>query len=166
MDGTDSIHCNKRTKEECGSGFRIDRIIQNFFLLKKISTKHSHQMGAVEILDLNFNCKSEKRAVVLEDLVREMRPMKHLKTLSSLAGMKVSGEDISYFLKNCPLLRELNMTALSLTSDLHVSGDLEILRISGCTIRNSVIYISAPHLYETEPPTVQECSKTCWKSKI
>ncbi|KAG6406920.1 hypothetical protein SASPL_134537 [Salvia splendens] len=136
MDGTDSIHCNKRTKKECGSGFRIDRIIQNFFLPKQISTKHSHQMGAVEILDLNFNC------------------------------MKVSGEDISYFLKNCPLLRELNMTALSLTSDLHVSDDLEILRISGCTIRNSVIYISAPHLYETEPPTVQECSKTCWKSKI
>ena len=87
------------------------------------------------------------RAVVLEDLVQEMRPMKYLKALS-LAAMKVSGQDISYFLQNCPLLRELNITESSFTSDVHVSGDLEILRIRGCTFRKFVIEISAPHLNE------------------
>ncbi|XP_047961739.1 putative F-box/LRR-repeat protein At5g02700 [Salvia hispanica] len=107
------------------------------------------QSRQVERLDLNFNSmtKSEGRAVVLEDLVREMRPMKYLKALS-LAAMKVSGQDISYFLKNCPLLRELNITKSSFTSNVHVSGNLEILLIRECTFRKFVIEISAPHLYE------------------
>ncbi|XP_047944238.1 uncharacterized protein LOC125190867 [Salvia hispanica] len=76
-----------------------------------------------------------------------MRPMKYLKSLS-LAAMKVSGQDISYFLKSCPMLRELNITRSSFTFDVHVSGDLEILRIHKCTFRKFVIEISAPHLYE------------------
>ncbi|KAG6419227.1 hypothetical protein SASPL_121443 [Salvia splendens] len=107
------------------------------------------QLRQVEILDLNFHCMnmSGKRAVVLEDLVREMRPMKYLKALS-LAAMKVSGQDISYFLQNCPLLRELNITRSSFTSHVHLSGDLEILRIRGCTFGKFVIEISAPRLYE------------------
>ena len=91
--------------------------------------------------------RRESRAVVLDDLVREMRPMKYLKALS-LVAMRVSGHDISYFLKNCPLLREPNITESSFTSDVHVSGDLEILRLRECIFRTSVIEISAPRLYE------------------
>ncbi|XP_047957864.1 putative F-box protein At1g49610 [Salvia hispanica] len=232
MDGS---NCNKRTKSECGSGVRVDRIselpdeiiytILSFLPLRQAaatsllshrwqhSWKHtsnldfydprapfinqnkwhaetchrvkminsvlqSHQAlfikqftisiyvhrsahstitkwlkfaqsRQVERLDLNFHCmtRSEMRAVVLEDLVQEMRPMKYLKALS-LAAMKVSGQDISYFLQNCPLLRELNITVSSFTSDVHVSGDLEILRIRGCTFGKFVIEISAPHLNE------------------
>ncbi|XP_042053566.1 putative F-box/LRR-repeat protein At4g15060 isoform X2 [Salvia splendens] len=232
MDGRD---CNKRTKRECGSGFRVDRIsglpdeiiyiILSFLPLRQAAAtsllshrwqhlwKHtsnldfydphtivinrnswraetcrhvkivnlvleSHQalfikqftisiyvnksahstitkwlkfaqLRRVERLDLNFHCMnlSGRRAVVLEDLVREMRPMKYLKALS-LDTMKVSGQDISYFLKSCPLLRELNITTSSFTSDVHVFGDLEILRIRGCIFRKFAIEISAPHLYE------------------
>ncbi|KAL1534173.1 F-box/LRR-repeat protein-like protein [Salvia divinorum] len=73
----------------------------------------------VERLDLKFICYSPKHTVVLGDLVGEMRPMKHLKTLS-LRSLKVSGEDISLFLRNCPLLRELNIEASTLTSDVHL----------------------------------------------
>ncbi|XP_042056964.1 F-box protein At5g03100-like isoform X2 [Salvia splendens] len=107
------------------------------------------QSRQVERLDLNFHnmIKTERSGIVLEDLVREMRPMKYLKALS-LAAMKVSGQDISYFLKSCPMLRELNITQSSFTSDVHVSGNLEILRIRGCTFRKFVVEISAPLLYE------------------
>ncbi|KAG6406866.1 hypothetical protein SASPL_134478 [Salvia splendens] len=98
----------------------------------------------VERLELDFLCLSEKHGVELGDL----RPMKYLKTMC-LRSLKVSGEDISLFLRNCPLLRKLFITKASLTSDVHVSGatlalkHLQIRRRNG---RDFNITISAPNL--------------------
>ncbi|XP_042049812.1 F-box/LRR-repeat protein At3g03360-like [Salvia splendens] len=160
------INRNSWRAEKCHRVKMVNSVLQSHqapfikhFTISIYASKSAHstitkwlqfaQSRQVERLDLNFNSmtRSERRAVVLEDLVRETRPMKYLKALS-LAAMKVSGQDISYFLKTSPLLRELNITESSFTSHLHVSGDLEILRLRECIFRKSVIEISAPHLYE------------------
>ncbi|KAL1534172.1 hypothetical protein AAHA92_30390 [Salvia divinorum] len=102
----------------------------------------------VKRLDLNFRCESRRHAVVLQDLLGEMRPMKYLETLV-LKLMKVSGEDISLFLRNCPFLRRLNIASSFLTSDVHISGAtlaLEELWIIKCSLLGYVINISAPNL--------------------
>ncbi|KAL1534206.1 F-box/LRR-repeat protein-like protein [Salvia divinorum] len=102
----------------------------------------------VERLNLKFICYSPKHMVVLGDLVGEMRPMQHLKILS-LRSLMISGEDISLFLRNCPLLRELNIEGSHLTSEVNVCDStlvLENLRIRKCNIRESFINISAPNL--------------------
>ncbi|XP_042009310.1 F-box/LRR-repeat protein At3g26922-like [Salvia splendens] len=99
----------------------------------------------VKSLDLDLCCVSENNAVVLGDSLGEMKPMKYLQTLY-FTNIKVSGEDIALFLKNCPILRKLDITDSSLTSDAHVSGTalmLEDLRISRCNIRESVINIDS-----------------------
>ena len=102
----------------------------------------------VKKLDLDLCCWSKEHAVVLGDSVGGMRPMKYLETLS-LSSLTISGEDISLFLKNCPVLRKLRITKSSLTSDVHVVGTtlmLEEFQISLCDINESVINISAPNL--------------------
>ncbi|KAL1534171.1 F-box/LRR-repeat protein-like protein [Salvia divinorum] len=75
--------------------------------------------------------------------------MKYLQTLY-VTNIKVSGEDIALFLKNCPILRTLDITDSSLTSDVHVCGTtlmLEDLLICRCNIMESVININfAPNL--------------------
>ncbi|KAG6432516.1 hypothetical protein SASPL_104093 [Salvia splendens] len=101
----------------------------------------------VKRLDLNFWCDSREHAVVLGDSLGEMRPMKYLENLS-VKMMKISGEDISLFLRNCPFLRKLNITTSFLTSEVHISGAtlaLEDLQIIGCSLRES-INICAPNL--------------------
>ncbi|XP_047943232.1 F-box/LRR-repeat protein At3g26922-like [Salvia hispanica] len=103
----------------------------------------------VESLDLNFRCDKENDLVVLEDLLGEMKPMKYLQNLS-LMMMKLRGEDVSLFLKNCPLLRKLRIIQSYLTSDVHISvatPALEDLQIALCVFSESVIInISAPNL--------------------
>ncbi|XP_047977145.1 uncharacterized protein LOC125219263 [Salvia hispanica] len=78
-----------------------------------------------------------------------MRPMKYLQNLS-LIMMKVSGEDISLFLKNCPFLRKLRISQSVLTGDVHISEAtpaLEDLRIAGCVyLKSAIVNISAPNL--------------------
>ncbi|KAG6408796.1 hypothetical protein SASPL_131819 [Salvia splendens] len=69
--------------------------------------------------------------------------------------MKVSGEDISLFLRNCPLLRKLTVISSNLTSDVHVCGQtlmLEYLQLHHCVLssESSLINISAPHLSEVK----------------
>ncbi|XP_042009308.1 F-box/LRR-repeat protein At1g55660-like [Salvia splendens] len=103
----------------------------------------------VERLNLKFICdNSPKHMLVLGDLLGEIRCMQHLKTLS-LRCLIISGEDISLFLKNCPLLRELNIEGSHLTSEVKFCDStlvLEELRIRKCNIRESFINISAPNL--------------------
>ncbi|XP_057772291.1 uncharacterized protein LOC130991872 [Salvia miltiorrhiza] len=99
----------------------------------------------VECLILSFRCSRPRSMVVLKELLGEMRPMNYLKKLF-LGTMRVSGEDISLFLRNCPLLMELDIRSV-LTSDVHVCGatlELKKLRIR-CRTETS-IKISAPNL--------------------
>ncbi|XP_041990411.1 F-box/FBD/LRR-repeat protein At3g52680-like [Salvia splendens] len=103
----------------------------------------------VESLDLNFRCDMQNYQVVLEDLLGEMRPMKYLQNLS-LMMMKVRGEDISLFLKNCPFLRKLRIEESFLTSDVHISGAtlaLEDLQIEGCVYSESKLYNATFYFY-------------------
>ncbi|XP_042006758.1 uncharacterized protein LOC121755523 isoform X2 [Salvia splendens] len=108
----------------------------------------------VERLELRFLCRSQNRTVVLEDMLGGMRPMKYLRELCWI-NMKVSGEDISLFLRNCPLLRKLTVISSNLTSDVHVCGQtlmLEYLQLHHCVLssESSLINISAPHLSEVK----------------
>ncbi|KAL1534801.1 F-box/LRR-repeat protein-like protein [Salvia divinorum] len=85
-------------------------------------------------------------------MLGEMKPMKYLKELI-LINMKVSGGDISLFLRYCPLLRRLTVRASILTSDVHVCGAtlvLEYLQLHYCDLTESVINISAPNLSEVK----------------
>ncbi|XP_047983531.1 putative F-box/FBD/LRR-repeat protein At4g13965 [Salvia hispanica] len=103
----------------------------------------------VERLKLKFICENSlKHKLLLGDLLGEIRPMQHLKTLS-LRSLIMSGEDISLFLKNCPLLRELTIEGSHLTSEVKFCDStlvLEELRIRKCNIQEYFINISAPNL--------------------
>ncbi|XP_047978631.1 F-box/LRR-repeat protein At3g26922-like [Salvia hispanica] len=106
----------------------------------------------VERLELSFSCLRQKQAVVLEDMLGEMRPMKHLRELC-LINMKVSSGDISLFLRNCPLLKKLTIRCSTLTSDVYLCGTtlmLEYLQLHYCILNESIINISAPYLSEVK----------------
>lgn len=128
----------------------LERFRIHFYINKSAQRKVTKWLEFVESrrvkrLDLDFLCQREKHRVALRDL----RPMKYLEILC-LRSLQMSGEDISNFLRNCPLLRELSITNSSLTSDVHVRGAtlaLKSLEICRCyDVDVDKITISAPNL--------------------
>ncbi|KAG6388319.1 hypothetical protein SASPL_149744 [Salvia splendens] len=140
---------------ESHQGLFLKHFRLNFYVNKSAQSAVTKWLGfvwsrQVESLNMNFRCYNVKHAVMLEDLLGQMRPMKYLQNLS-LIMMKVRGEDISLFLKNCPFLRKLRIAHSFLTSDVHISGAtlaLENLWIIGCSFMESVVInIFAPNVF-------------------
>lgn len=120
----------------------------HFQVTKWLEFALSRQVEDLE-LDFQYGYTDCSYMVVLEESLREMR-MSSFRSIKRLClqFMKVSGEDISLFLRNCPLLRELIVISSVLTSDVDVdvcAVALEVLDIRWCHGKKS-IKVCAPNL--------------------
>ncbi|KAG6419225.1 hypothetical protein SASPL_121441 [Salvia splendens] len=118
----DESDCNKRRKSECGSVDRISELPDEIIYII-LSSLPLRQATATSLLSHRWH-----------------HLWKHTSNLDFYDPTKV-------FPIACHGVRR-SATISSFTSHVHLSGDLEILRIRGCTFGKFVIEISAPRLYE------------------